>query len=416
MNGKLDVIVIGAGMAGLSCALRLQQSGLSVSILEASDGVGGRVRTDRWEGFLLDRGFQVLLTAYPEAQRVLDYRALGLSLFYPGAMVRAGGRLHRVVDPWRNPIDAAKSLFSSVGTLGDKFRAGRMRKRIMAGTVEDLFLRPETTTLEALRESGFSEKMINRFFRPFLAGIFFDPELKISSRMFEFVFRMLSTGDSALPAGGMGAIPEQLASRLLPGTVRLFSRVESVSREGVTLASGERIVSRAVVIATEGHEAARLMGEKKHPGSRSATTLYFAAEKPPPSEPLPVLNGEGQGPVNSLCVPSAVAPSYAPKGISLIAASIPGNPPESDPELEGVVRAQLSDWFGPDVQKWRHLRTYRISHALPLQVPPLPSPTLPSVQIYPWLFVCGEYRSAASIEWAMVSGRKAAEAVMGTMQ
>jgi hypothetical protein len=169
------------------------------------------------------------------------------------------------------------------------------------------------------------------------------------------------------------------------------------------------------VIATEGHETARLVGEKKHAGSRSATILYFAAERPPLSEPLPVLNGDGQGLVNSLCVPSAVAPSYASRGSSLIVASIPGNPLESDPELERAVRAQLSDWFGPDVDKWRHLRTYRISHALPLQIPPLPNPTSPSVQIYPWLFVCGEYRSAASIEWAMVSGRKAAEAVIGTI-
>ena len=415
MNGKPDVIVIGAGLAGLCCALRLQQGGLSVIVLEASDGVGGRVRTDRVDGFLLDRGLQVLLTGYPEAQRVLDYQALGLHFFYPGALVRFGGRFERVADPWRRPLDAGKTLLSSIGTLTDKLHVSRLRARILAGSIEDLFLRPETTTLEALRKAGFSEKMIDRFFRPFLGGIFFDPELGFSSRMFDFIFRMISQGDTALPTGGMGTIPEQLASRLLPGTLRLCTRVDSVGREGVTLPSGERVVSEAVVIATEGIEAARLLGEDKHPGSRSTATQYFAAEKSPLSEPVLVLNGDGKGPVNSLCVPSGIAPSYAPKGSALIAASIVGNPQESDQQLERAVRAQLSNWFGPVVEGWRYLRTYRISHALPLQAPPLFNPTTTSVQIHPWLFICGEYQSAASIQWAMVSGRRAAEAVMETM-
>jgi len=415
MNGKPDVIVIGAGLAGLCCALRLQQGGLSVSILEASDGVGGRVRTDRVEGFLLDRGFQVLLTGYPEAQQVLDYQALGLHFFYPGALVRFGGRFERVADPWRRPLDAGKTLLSSIGTLTDKLHVSRLRARILAGSVEDLFLHPETTALEALRKAGFSEKMIDRFFRPFLGGIFFDPELGFSSRMFEFIFRMISQGDTALPAGGMGSIPEQVASRLLPGALRFCTKVDSVAREGVTLASGERITGRVLVIATEETEAARLLGEKQ-PASRSTTTQYFAAEKSPLSEPVLVLNGEGKGPVNSLCVPSVIAPSYAPKGRVLIAASILGNPPESDPQLETAVRAQLSGWFGAAVEDWRHLRTYRIPHALPLQVPPLFNPTSPTVQIHPWMFVCGEFRSAASIQWAMFSGRRTAEAVMETIK
>jgi phytoene dehydrogenase-like protein len=311
MNGKPDVIVIGAGLAGLCCALRLQQGGLSVSVLEASDGVGGRVRTDRVEGFLLDRGFQVLLTGYPEAQRVLDYQALGLHSFYPGALVRFGGRFERVADPWRRPLDAGKTLLSSIGTLTDKLHVSRLRARILAGSLEDLFLRPETTALEALRKAGFSEKMIDRFFRPFLGGIFFDPELGFSSRMFEFIFRMIAQGDTALPAGGMGSIPEQIASHLFPGALRLCTRVDSLAREGVTLASGERITSRVLVIATEGTEAARLLGEKQ-PASRPTTTQYFAAEKSPLSEPVLVLNGEGKGPVNSLCVSSVIAPSYAP--------------------------------------------------------------------------------------------------------
>ncbi len=412
MTTKPDVIVIGAGLAGLCCALRLQQGGRAVLLLEASDGPGGRVRTDRLEGFLLDRGFQVLLTGYPEAQKTLDLGALTLRPFYPGALVRYGGRFHRLADPWRRPLDAGKSLFSSIGTLTDKIHVSRLRARILAGTLEDLFQRPETTTLDALKKCHFSDKMIDRFFRPFLGGIFFDCELAFSSRMFEFVFRTFSEGDSVIPAGGMGAIPAQLASRLSPGTLRAGARVASLSEDGVILVSGESIPARVVVVATDGPEAARLLGDESQRPSRSVTTMYFAAEKTPLSEPLLVLNGEGKGPVNSFCVPSVIAPTYAPESRTLVSASTIGNPGESDAELEAAVRAQMREWFGRDVEGWRHLRTYRISHALTPQDPPLFNPIAPPVQVRPGVFTCGEYRSAASIQWAMFSGRMAAESIL----
>jgi phytoene dehydrogenase-like protein len=150
MAAKVDVIVVGSGLAGLCCALKLHQGGIPFLLLETSDGVGGRVRTDRIEGFLLDRGFQVLLTAYPEAQRVLDYRALDLRYFYPGALVRFGGRFHKMADPWRHPLEAFGSLFAPVGKITDKMKVGRLRRKTMGGSVEDLFRHPETTTLEAL--------------------------------------------------------------------------------------------------------------------------------------------------------------------------------------------------------------------------------------------------------------------------
>ena len=412
MPVKAEVIIVGGGLAGLCCALKLHQEGIPFLLLEASDGVGGRVRTDRIEGFLLDRGFQVLLTAYPEAQRVLDYNALDLHYFYPGAMVRFGGKFYRVADPWRHALDGMKGVFSPVGNIGDKVKVGRLRRKTMEGSIEDLFRRPETTTLKALQEIGFSEKMIDRFFRPFLGGIFFDRELGISSRMFEFGFRMFSSGETALPAEGMGAIPGQIASRLPAESLRLNSRVESIQDRSVILSSGEKVAARALVLAAEGPEAARLVGEEKRPGSRSTTCLYFAAEEPPFREPLLVLNGEGQGPVNSLTVSSLVAPSYAPEGQSLIAVTIIGLPSLRDDQLTDFVRSQLAGWFGPKVSAWRHLRTYWIRHALPLQIPPLPDPTAIVHPVRPGLYVCGEFGNPASLQWAMASGRRAAEAVI----
>jgi phytoene dehydrogenase-like protein len=258
--------------------------------------------------------------------------------------------------------------------------------------------------------------MIDRFFRPFLGGVFFDRELRVSSRMFEFGFRMFSSGETALPAQGMGAIPGQIASLLPAAALRLNSRVESIQDRSVILSSGEKITAGAVVLATEGPETARLLGEEKRPGSRSTTCVYFAADEPSLDEPLLVLNGEGQGPVNSLAIPSLVAPAYAPPGQSLIAATIIGLPPLNDGQLDEAVRSQLSGWFGPKVSAWRHLRTYWIRHALPTQVPPLPDPTGPVYPVRPGLYVCGEYANPASLQWAMACGRKAAEAVIEALK
>jgi phytoene dehydrogenase-like protein len=412
MSSSADVLIIGGGLAGLCCALRLHQSGFSFQVLEASDGVGGRVRTDKVEGFLLDRGFQVLLTAYPEARRVLDYDALNLRPFYPGALIRYKGHFHRFADPWRHPIDGIMGLLSAIGSFSDKLRVRKLRQQVLTGSLQDIYNRPETTTLQALRNIGFSESMIDRFFRPFIGGVFFDSNLGVSSRMFEFGFRMFSMGDTALPSKGMGAIPEQIAARLPPGTVRTEARVESIQEDGVTLKSGEKIKARSVVVATEGPEAARLLGDKEKPGSRSVTCLYFETNEPPVSEPLLVLNGEGKGPINNLCSPSSVAPSYAPKGKSLVSVTIIGNPDQGDQQLETAIRAQLTEWFGPSVSSWRYLRTYRVLHALPIQVSPVSDPTSKPAQIRPGLFVCGEYQNVASIQWAMVSGLQAAEAVM----
>ncbi len=400
----------------MCCALKFHQEGIPFLLLEASDGVGGRVRTDRAEGFLLDRGFQVLLTAYPEAQRVLDYEALDLHHFYPGAMVRFGGKFHRVADPWRHLLEGLKGLFSPVGTFTDKIRVGKLRRQVLEGSPEELFRRRETSTLEALQGRGFSAGMIDRFFRPFLGGVFFDRELAVSSRMFEFGFRMFSSGETALPGGGMGAIPDQIASRLPPHSLRLNSRVDSIENRSVILSSGEKMTAQALVLAAEGPETARLLGEEKRPGSRSTACLYFAAEEPPIHEPLLILNGEGQGPINSLAIPSLVAPAYAPEGKTLIAVTIIGLPPWRDDQLTEAVRSQLTDWFGPRVSAWRHLRTYWIRHALPLQVPPLPDPTAPVHPVRPGLYVCGEYGNPASLQWAMFSGRKAAEAVIAALK
>ena len=410
-----EVVVVGAGLSGLACALHLSDAGVPVRLLEASDGVGGRVRTDVVEGFQLDRGFQVLLTAYPETRRVLDYAALDLRPFLPGALVRRGGRFHELSDPWRRPSRVIGTLFSDIGSFGDRLRMARYRARVRAGSLRELLDRPETTALERLRGEGFSEPMIDAFFRPFFGGVLLDRGLSASSRMLDFVFRMMAEGDVALPAAGMGAIPEQMARRLPEGTVRLGTRVASVTPREVRLESGESIAAPAVVVATEGPEAARLTGRLTAPASRSVTALYFAAPHAPIQEPILILDGDGNGPVNNLCFPSQASPSYAPGEAALVSASILEGP--DDPAvLESEVRTQLAGWFGAAVQGWKLLRIYRIAHAQPDQSPPALRPVERPVALAPGLFVCGDHRDTASLHGALLSGRRAAEAVAGSLQ
>ena len=207
-----DAIVVGAGLAGLACANELNQRGVSVRVLEASDAPGGRARTDVVDGFLLDRGFQVLLTAYPEAQRMFDYDALALGRFQPGAIVWADERFHHVADPWRVPSHALATALASVGTLSDKLKVAQLRRDVTRPSLEAILAAPESTTRDFLHHHGFSRQITERFFQPFLSGIFLEDKLVTSSRMFEFVFRMFSQGEAALPARGMEGLAKQLVS------------------------------------------------------------------------------------------------------------------------------------------------------------------------------------------------------------
>lgn len=409
---QTEVVVVGAGLAGLSCARELLRGGCSVRVLEADHRVGGRIGTELRSGYRLDRGFQVLQTAYAEAQRALDLEALDLRPFVPGALIRFEGRFHRLADPWRQPLSALRTLFSPIGSLADKLRLARLRRQALGASVDQIYARPESTADAFLRARGFSDAMIERFFRPFFAGVFFDPTLSVSSRAFEFCFRAFAADRTALPAAGMGAIPAQLAAALPQEVIRTGARVAALREDGVTLESGERVAAEVTVLATDGIAAARLLGDGERPGTRGTTCLYFAASAAPIDEPILVLNAEAQGPVNSLVVPSLLSRDYAPAGDALIAVNVLGVPAQDDATLIAAVRAQLRGWFGPVVDGWIHLQTMRIRHALPLQTPPVANPREIDPRRAERLYVCGDYNNAPTIQWALYSGRRAAEAVL----
>ena len=398
------VVVVGAGLAGLSCAVALHDAGIPVQVYEASDGIGGRVRTDHVDGFLLDRGFQVALTAYPEMHRQLDMAALDLQAFEPGALVWRNGKGSVVGDPFRRPTTTLSTVTAPIGSLFDKARIGLLRHRLRSVHPARLLRGDDTSTRAALSDAGFSDTIIERFFRPLVGGIQLDPDLTDSRRTFDIIFRMLADGDSAVPAAGMQAIPQQLADRLPAGSIHLDSPVSATTPTSITV-EGSTISASTVVVATEGPAASALL-DIAPVESKSVGAVFFAAPEAPIATKFVVLDGTGRGPVLNVAVMSNVAPTYAPAGSHLVVAAAPGH---DGPTIETDARAQLRGWWGAQVDAWEHLATYRIAHGQPRQRPPFDPKR--RVRLDDGRFVCGDHRDTASIQGAMYSGRRCGLAI-----
>lgn len=423
-----EAVIIGAGLAGLSCANALTAAGVPFTLLEAADAPGGRIRTDLVEGFLLDRGFQVLLTAYPEARRLLNYNQLALKKFTPGALVWHGGKFHRFADPLRDPLGGLQALIDPMLPTADKLRIARLRAQVQRGSWEAMFAQPEKTTLDYLRAVPFSARTIDSFFRPFFGGVFLEDQLVTSSRFFEFLFRMFAGGDTVVPARGMQQIPRQMHARLPDGTVRTNARVAGIERCGdehfrVQLQSGETVDTRRVVLAVGGDQGNALMsgvGGWRLPEVREwnrTTAFYYGATRAPVAEPILLLNGEGRaaGPINHAAVMSSVSAHYAPAGASLIVANVIGEAPREPvvlSQLEAAVRLHLTKWFGSAVTSWKMLAAYPVAKALPLQRHAEWEKAGVRVEGSGGVYLCGDYRETASTQGALASGRRAAEAFL----
>ena len=404
-----DVVIVGAGLAGLSASRYLTAAGFDVHVLEASDGVGGRVRTDHVDGFTLDRGFQILLTAYPELKKQFDVDALNLQPFDPGALVWINGKGKVFSDPLRRPNSFVATAVAPIGSVVDKIRLATLRLSVTRGNGAALLSHPDITTAKMLSGRGFSPKMIQRFFTPLVGGIQLDPQLTASRRMFDVVFRMLNQGDAVVPAAGMSAISEQLASHTPTEKIHLNTRVANVTSQSVLTESGHTISSKAVIVAVEGPAAAKLTGIAPVQ-SRSVSCVYFASNSAPTDKKLIILDGTGKGPVLNIAVMSNIAPTYAPVGQHLIAAALPGCIGD---DVEDIARQQLQAMFGAQVESWRHLRTYRIEHGQPDQSPPF-NPKKKQ-KLDNGIFVCGDHRDTASSQGALYSGRRCADLVKDSL-
>ncbi|MFE9560165.1 NAD(P)/FAD-dependent oxidoreductase [Streptomyces sp. NPDC006487] len=409
-NSGRDVIVVGAGAAGLACAADLVAAGLRVSLLEGSDAVGGRIRTDRVSGFVTDRGFQVFNTAYPQVKRRLTLRPLRLRPFTPGALVHSGGgRLLRFTDPTRRPRESRDLLPGRLASARDLAALGLLTAQDAVLPAGRLRARADRTTLTALTDAGLSTELIETFFRPFLSGVFLEDGLETSSRFFHFVWRSMVRGTLCLPADGIGAVPAQLAAALPHSVLSTGTQVARLTAEGVVLADGTEHHAPTVVVATHPAAAVRLLPTLKVPGGRTVTTLYHAADRSPLREPTLLIDTARR--FLNTCVLTEVHPRYAPDGRALISTSVLGAP---DPTEEAVVRAALAEAYGADTDSWQLVHRYTVHDALPAMPPPMPLSR--TSRFAPGRYVCGDHRATGSLQGALASGARAAREVLADIQ
>ncbi|MER6299239.1 NAD(P)/FAD-dependent oxidoreductase [Kitasatospora sp. NPDC001539] len=411
-----DVVVVGAGLAGLAAARALTGRGLDVQVLEATDRVGGRMATRELDGFRLDDGSHLLNTAYPELRRALDLDRLDLRPLTPGVLVHSAGRRYRTGDPQLTTARQAATR-APLGSPLDKARLGSWLGRIATTPAARLLARPETTTARALTGHGLAPRTVDGFLRPLLSALLGDPTLGTSSRIADLVLRSYARGRLCLPADGITAVPAQLAAALPAGTVRTGVRVTSVSADGVETVGHGRIGAQAVVVATDARSAAELLPGLRLPDFHPVTTFFHAADRAPLGEAVLLIDADrphGHPPlVSHSLVLSELHPSFAPGGQSLIASTVLGRrsfDAGGPAGLEPAVRARLAELYGASTTGWQFLSVRHVPDALPAMPPPH-NPRRP-VRLLAGLYVAGDHRDTSTAQGALVSGRRAAEAVL----
>ena len=413
--------IIGGGLAGLACAHALERRGAEWMLFEASDAVGGRVRTDVVDGFRLDRGFQVYLTAYRAAGELLDFEALKLREFRAGAQVFDGRGFTAVAHPLRHPIDAIRGLVGKPAMAIDLARLGPLALEGMRHPISQPGV-PEGSVAELMERLDIRQATRDGFVRSFFGGVFLDRSLETDASQFRFVLSAFARGETCVPALGMGEIPRQMAAALPAERIRLRTAVARIQRRGgrhvVRTAGGEEHVFDAVVLATDMSAAHAL--DARVPDREWCTTTTFHWACPlgrlpaPLRAPVLFLDGTGEGPVNHAACLSSVSPDYAPAGQALVMLNLVDVDwsAESMSGLTARMVRQMERWFGPGAMRdWRLLRTDRILHALPRQHTQ-DFHSRPSTELDDGLFVAGDHVTDASIDGAVRSGQLAAEAVL----
>ncbi|WP_435055414.1 NAD(P)/FAD-dependent oxidoreductase [Micromonospora aurantiaca (nom. illeg.)] len=405
-----DVVIVGGGLAGLAAARRLHRAGVPWRLLEAGDRLGGRVATDRVDGFLLDRGFQVLNTAYPRLTGLVDVGTLTMGWFTSGVLVRRGDRLERLVNPLREPTGAPGTLTAGIGSLTDRLRFATLAAGYATVPVGRLLDTPETSAEKALRRAGLSDAIIEELLRPFLSGVLLDRELATSSHVLAVVMRSFARGRIGLPADGMQALPKALAAPLPAELIELNTPVTDVAPGRVRTPSGE-ITCRAVVVAVDPPTAATLLPELPRVRMHAYTTYYHRTDTAPLDEPILLLDGDRRELIANTVVVSRAAPTYAPDGRHLVATSVVG--PQAPPEP--VIRRELDRLYGRSTADWTHLTTVAVPDALPAAPPPQGRLRKP-VALGDGLYVAGDHRDSPSIQGALASGWRTVGAVLAELR
>ncbi|CAL9600034.1 Renalase [Streptomyces sp. enrichment culture] len=435
---QADVVVVGAGVAGLSAALRLAHAGVTTTVLEAGPGVGGRMSTEKVDGFRLDRVGQLLFTSYPELRLTPGLDALALRLFAPGVLLHSDGRRHRAGTPVhgrsaRGALNAVRALASApratpgrgrggavppprnrptapVGGAVDQARLGSALARIAGTPLERLLARPEQPAGQALAARGLPARTVDGFLRPLLAALLCDPELTTSSRCADLALRAFAAGRTAVPEGGAEVLPELLARALPPGSVHTGVRVTSVSTTSVTTAEHGEFRCRAVLLATDARSAAELLPGLRVPDFHPVTVVHHTTDAPPATGAALLLDSDRGGPVAHTAVMSAVDPSRAPAGRTLISSTVLGSPPD---DVDTAVRMHLARLYGTSTARWETLAVHRTAEAVPAMRAPhdLRRP----VRLLAGLYVCGDHRDSSTVQGALHSGHRASAAILADL-
>lgn len=409
-----NITVIGAGIAGLAAARELASQGHAVTVLESSDRIGGRVASDRIAtsagACTVDRGFQVYLSAYPEPKRYLDIRALDLRAFMPGALVWNGHRAATVAHPMREPVAALAGVLGGAIPFGDALRMIPFAQAALQGPSDGPGAPSGRTAIERIASAGVSNATIDRFFRSFFGGVFFDRSLNTDSSRLDFLLRMFAEGFACVPARGMGAIAVEMA-RPIASCIRLASRVAHIDGTRAILEGGGSVEADAVIVATGAHDLQRLAPDLPAIAWQGTLSAWFLTPDPSALPSWLVLNGSGGGAFNH----GAAMGSYAPAGRGLFVANTAFCPrgPDGCTDLAHDMRRTLGQILRQSIGRhategWELVAVQRIPHAIPRQWPSDLASRLPTT-LAPRVFVAGDHLEDASINGAMRSGRLAAE-------
>lgn len=399
-----SIHIIGGGISGLIAARVLEEHGLSATIIEATDRLGGRVKTDVVDGYNLDHGFQVLLTAYPAAKKYLDFDALALQEFLPGSAIFKNGKQKIIGDPLRNLSLLIPTLFSEIGTVNDKLKILALNRRLKKKSIQNIFAEKEQTTLAYLENIGFSETIITDFFIPFFSGIFLENKLDTSSRMFEFVYKMFGEGNAALPKDGIQAIPKQLFEKLKNTTCVFNTKVKSVENGSIILESGEIIKSNFTIIATQ---ASGLVSNLKNQATlwKSCDTLYFEVTKREIRKPLIGLIAAPNALINNIFYHTSLQTS-ATATKELLSVTVIDRQNLTNKQLVAEVQKELKELC--NIDSCTFIKQYNIPMALPnlqdIQYEMLPSET----RLTEAIFLAGDTQLNGSLNAAMIAGERAA--------
>lgn len=410
MNKAYDAIIIGGGVSGLIAAKELEAYHLNTLLIDSEPQAGGRLKTDRLDGFQLDHGFQVLLSAYPMVKKHLDLSQLECEAFESGAYCFDTKKGFEVLDVKRNPAAYLKMAFSPIGSFGDKLKVAKLRREVLHKTEEEIYNEPDTSTLSFLQQYGFSDKIIDRFFKPFFGGIFLEHQLETSSRQFQYIFKMFAQGEALLPKKGIAAIAEQLKGQLQRTEFRFNSKVKSILGQAVQLEDGTEFQAKQIIIA--GDPSAIMPQYQSDVSWNSTLQLYFSGPKGPLSRKKIGLSFSKDGLISNVACLSQVQPSYGNGQSELYQVSLREELKASEQEMVEKIKRELQLIVGNGLRDWKFLRSYHVRHSLPRLSNLAYERPFEESRLADGIYIAGDHLLNPSLNAAMLSGELAAKALI----